>query len=305
MGIFDIFSSDNADEARDKQVAGLEKGYARAGDALRQGREALTTNYTAGLQPFTQNYDTSYNQYQQGSTAWANALGLNGQSGYDQAVSQFQNSPGYQSALDAANENTYRNASRTGDLRSGKTNVDLSNNAQNLQNQQWNNYTNQLASYSGQGQQGSTSAAGGIGSLYSGLGNQLAANYGNLAGLGYSTETGIGNAEANAALASNAASGNMVNALMNIAGLASSAFGLSDERAKENIELIGETFDGQPLYRFKYKGDPGGQTHIGPMAQEVEQKTPDAVQEKDGLKYVDYGRATNYAADLAKLLEVA
>lgn len=65
---------------------------------------------------------------------------------------------------------------------------------------------------------------------------------------------------------------------------------LSDERAKENIESVGKTHDGQIIYKFNYKGHP--QTHIGLLAQEVEKKNPDAVQEKNGLKYVDYDAAT-------------
>lgn len=315
MGLFDIFNSGNADEAKDKQIAGLQKGYDQASGFLGQGRDALTTNYAAGLEPYQQNYDLYSNQSQQGVTALGNLLGLNGQSGYDQAVSQFQTSPGYEAAVSEGTENVLRNQARTGDLRSGKTNVDLQNVAQNLQNKEWNNYTTNLQSYANSGQQGAQGAASGIGSLYSGLGNQLNSSYGNQANLAYSTQTGMGNAEANAALASNAASGNFVNALMNIAGLGANAAGqaggmaslmaLSDERAKDDIEQIGETFDGQPLYRFTYKDDPSGKKHIGPMAQEVETRTPDAVREFGGLKHVDYGKATDFAAGLAKMMEAA
>lgn len=69
---------------------------------------------------------------------------------------------------------------------------------------------------------------------------------------------------------------------------------LSDRRAKEDIQLIGKALDGQKIYRFRYKGDP--RTHIGFLAQEVEKKHPDAVGERDGIKYVDYRRATEDAA---------
>lgn len=305
MGIFDIFNSDNADEARDKQVAGINAGYNRAADALGQGRTALTTNYTAGLLPFQQNYDLSYTNAKAGTGALSDALGINGAEGSARATASFQNSPGYTAAVEAGTENSLRNRSRTGDLRSGATNIDLQNVAQNAQNQQWQQYIQNLLPFTQMGQQGAQGAASGIGTLYSGLGNQLNANYGSLGQLGWQKETGIGNADANAALASNAASGNMVSALMNIAGLASSAFGLSDERAKDDIELIGETFDGQPLYRFKYKGDPSGKMHIGPMAQEVETVMPEAVADIGGLKHVNYGKATDFAAGLAKMMEAA
>ncbi len=68
---------------------------------------------------------------------------------------------------------------------------------------------------------------------------------------------------------------------------------LSDEKAKENIEPVGETYDGQKIYRYNYKGDPRPQ--IGLIAQEVERAIPEAVSEDDGYKTVDYGAATEGA----------
>lgn len=79
----------------------------------------------------------------------------------------------------------------------------------------------------------------------------------------------------------------------------SSGFGisLSDERAKEDIQQVGELVDGQPVYRFTYKDDPDATVHIGLMAQDVEDVHPEAVHElPGGLKGVDYGQATKDAA---------
>jgi len=45
-----------------------------------------------------------------------------------------------------------------------------------------------------------------------------------------------------------------------------------------------------PIYSFKYKGDEKAQTHIGPMAQDVEKSHPEAVKNIGGLKHVDFGR---------------
>jgi hypothetical protein len=67
---------------------------------------------------------------------------------------------------------------------------------------------------------------------------------------------------------------------------------LSDERAKEDIAPIGILNDGSNVYRFKYKGDPARRTHIGLLAQEIEETTPEAVHEIGGLKLVDYDKAT-------------
>lgn len=68
--------------------------------------------------------------------------------------------------------------------------------------------------------------------------------------------------------------------------------GLSDRRAKKDIHLIGELFDGTPVYRFRYKADPTNAVHVGLMAQDVEQTTPDAVIEHEGVKFVNYDMAT-------------
>jgi hypothetical protein len=69
---------------------------------------------------------------------------------------------------------------------------------------------------------------------------------------------------------------------------------LSDRRAKENREVVGKLFDGQPIYRYNFKGQP--RTEIGLIAQNVERRNPEAVSEFGGLKMVDYGSATEDAA---------
>lgn len=64
----------------------------------------------------------------------------------------------------------------------------------------------------------------------------------------------------------------------------------SDERLKENIVPVGETYDGQTLHLYNYKGDSTPQ--VGLIAQEVERVHPDAVVEHpSGYKMVDYGKA--------------
>ncbi len=71
------------------------------------------------------------------------------------------------------------------------------------------------------------------------------------------------------------------------------SFGLfSDERVKHDIKPVGKTFDGMPIYTFKYNGDESGRTHMGLMAQDVEQEKPGAVGSFQGVKTVDYDKAT-------------
>ena len=76
-----------------------------------------------------------------------------------------------------------------------------------------------------------------------------------------------------------------------------------DVRLKEDIAPVGELYDGQPVFSYKYKGDPT--PRIGLVAQEVEKVRPDAVTEIGGYKAVDYGRATEYASKLSRFLEAA
>lgn len=68
----------------------------------------------------------------------------------------------------------------------------------------------------------------------------------------------------------------------------------SDRRLKEGVEPIGETFDGQKIVKFRYKGDPT--TRIGLIAQDVEKNHPDAVGLAGGYRTVDYDEATRDAA---------
>lgn len=73
---------------------------------------------------------------------------------------------------------------------------------------------------------------------------------------------------------------------------------LSDERAKDNIERVGKLDDGQPVFRYNYKGSPV--TQIGLLAQRVAETEPDAVGDMGmGMLGVDYRRATDRAARMA------
>ena len=69
----------------------------------------------------------------------------------------------------------------------------------------------------------------------------------------------------------------------------------SDERLKDDIAPIGETYDGQKIIKFRYKGSP--HTQIGLSAQNVEKHHPNAVGLAGGYKTVDYDAATKHAAE--------
>ena len=91
----------------------------------------------------------------------------------------------------------------------------------------------------------------------------------------------------------------------------------SDRRLKDGVdsdeggsepEIIGETFDGQKIYRYRLHNPVTGELEppqIGLMADEAEKVHPDAVGENRGFKTLDYRRATDEAADIAKGLGAA
>lgn len=111
-----------------------------------------------------------------------------------------------------------------------------------------------------------------------------ASTLGNLAGAGTQYQEGTNNTQTQTK-----AQPGIGNTIMNAAGMALKAYMASDERVKEDIIPIGESFDGQPIYEFNYKGDP--RRTIGLLAQDVEERAPEAVTEVDGVKMVDYDRA--------------
>lgn len=317
MGIFDIFTNKNAQDAANAQIAGINSGLQSATGAINQGSQDLTTNYTAALQPFLQNYATG----SAGQTQYANALGLNGgPAGAQAAASAYASNPAFQFQLNQGNQNVLRNSAQTGTTASGATLDALQQQGQGLANSTYQQYVQNLQPFLGQ----ANAAASGIGSTYTGLGNALNSNQGNLANLNWNAATGIGNANANADLANNAADKNIWGAISGVGGLlGGSGVGnaipggsggsgsgginmqaltamLSDARWKEDIKPVGELHDGQPVYSYRYVFDDPAMTRIGLMAQDVEKTNPDAVIDVDGVKMVDYGRATSYAAELAR-----
>lgn len=81
--------------------------------------------------------------------------------------------------------------------------------------------------------------------------------------------------------------GGMVNAAGGASGIAAA---MSDKRVKKDIQRIGETSKGFPLYLFRYLWDSANESpRIGVMAQDVEQTMPEAVITRpDGVKTVNY-----------------
>lgn len=207
MGIFDIFNTKDQDQAAKDQENALYKANSAGQGNLTQGLNLATGSYTAGIQPFLDNLATT----QPGQTAYADATGVNGAAGNDRATASFRTGPGYQFAVDQGSQNVMRNKAATGQLASGGTNIDLQNLGQGMADQQWQNYVKNLLPFVG----ASTANAGGVLTGDAALAGTQNANKTTSANMAYGTETGVGNAKANADLAGLTASANGINAIQN------------------------------------------------------------------------------------------
>ncbi len=78
----------------------------------------------------------------------------------------------------------------------------------------------------------------------------------------------------------------IMSSLGQAAGAAGTLAMLSDRRLKTDIKKVGITDSGLTVYTYKYKGD--DITHMGVMAQDVEEVFPEAVVEINGFKAVHY-----------------
>jgi hypothetical protein len=218
MGLFDFFSAAPAQNAAQAQIAGINAGYGQLSDLYGQGNQTLASNYGQGLAPVQQNVGTA-NQGTQQLLALL-GLGPGGSQGQQQALA---NTPGYQFQLDQGTQNALRNQAATGQLGSGATDLALQNVGQGLANTTYNQAVQNLQPFLGYGTQAAGQQLQGFGALGNAI-NQNVTTQGNAA---YGAQTGIGNANANAALAPYQASGNLWNLVGNLAGSAAKAYGAS------------------------------------------------------------------------------
>jgi hypothetical protein len=200
MGIFDIFGTQDQQNAANAQNAGIQTGLSSLTGNVNNGSNALQTNYANALAPFTQNYGTASG----GQNQLASLLGI-GPQGSAGIQSTLQNLPGYQFTLDQGTQNVLRNQAATGQLNSGATDVALQNYGQGTASQNYNNYVSQLQPFLG----AANSAASGVAGVNTGLGNALNANDVLLGNANYGANTSMGNNTANADLAGLTASGNL------------------------------------------------------------------------------------------------
>lgn len=215
----------------------------------------------------------------------------------------LNNNPMFQAAIDNSNRAIAARAAAGGKVNAGGTTNQLFQNYLAQGNDFINSQYNRLAPIVSLGNNNTMTQAGNtidlgnnIANIFGNQGNirssgimgmqnikNQAVQSGTNAIMGGLYGGGFGSGGAGGAAGAGGAGGGS-SALMS--GLMSGLMMLCDERTKENIEHVGETDDGIPLYKFNYVGDK--QVVIGPMAQEVEQFKPWAVvTDRTGIKMVD------------------
>ncbi len=217
MGLFDIFSNKNAQDAANARIAGINQGYTQATGAVQ-----------SGLNNANQYYNQAYGawaplagQGAAGANAYADALGLNGPEGNARAQAAFQNNPGFQTQLQTGIDAIDRGAAARGMTQSGNTLAAEQAYGNNLANQNWSNY---LAAYNPLLSQ-QTAAAQGQSGVLTGQGNVNYLGGTQLGQYGWQQATGIGDAQAAADLAKNQASANLWGVLLGGAKLGSNLLG--------------------------------------------------------------------------------
>jgi len=275
--------------------SGVEKG--------RAGYNAASGQYAAGKEEGL-GYLQPYADVGGGALSPLSAL-LTGRS-YDQETgeftqlspeerfSSFEASPGYQFRLDEGlkavqNAQSARGKSGLG----GGALKELTQYGQGLASSEYGNYINNLMGLSNIGQ----SAAG--------QSSNLAYN---TAGRLGSSEIGSGNLAMQGRIARGSNQADVFNTLGGLSGggggagagaagaggaggFASLFAAMSDKNLKENIEEVGKSESGIPIYHFDYKDKSLGEfRYEGVMAQDLLELKPEAVSEKDGYLMVDYSK---------------
>lgn len=213
----DLFTNDNEEEAARQKAAGLQAGRTAAFDALDTGYNTASGLYDQARVPFADLYAKGSKGYD----TYLDATGANGAEGIARAGELYKLMPGYSAGQTTGLDLLERRAAARGDLGGGNTSADTIRFASDYDAGKYKDF---LTALSGNAGVASTAAAG-QGGLF-GSQASLAGNVGSeKAKYGYGTETGIGNANAEATMANEKASSNFWGALMGGANLGLKAFG--------------------------------------------------------------------------------
>lgn len=205
MGLFSLFSNDDAEKAASQRNAGLQQGYDALSTNFGQGRDAIN----AGAATAQGYYAPLLAKYGQGSNAYGDASGANGAAGYDRARANFQTNPGYQFQMDQGQQALNRSHAAAGNLNSGNADADTLKFSQGLANQSYGSYLSGLQPYLG----GEAGAVGGAANIATGQGGALNQSYMGQGAAANANYTGQGASNAAATMNNYNVGANQLNAL--------------------------------------------------------------------------------------------
>lgn len=210
MGFFDLitdpFTSDNEEEAARQKQAGLRAGQTSANTALDAGYTTASGLYDQARVPFSDLYAKGSKGYD----TFLDATGVNGADGIGRAGDLYRSLPGYSAGRDMGIDDLERRASARGNLGGGNLSADTIKFASDYDSTKYKDFLSSLSGNAGV----ATGAAAGRGQFYGQQGNLAAGVGAKKADYGYKTETGIGNADAEATMAAENSSSNFWSALM-------------------------------------------------------------------------------------------
>jgi len=206
MGIFSLFSDDDAKKAAADQTAAIQQGIAQGNSALTAGQTTTDQLYGQAGVPFT-NLSAKLSP---ALGSYIDAIGGNGQAGIDRATTAFKSMPGYQGGLTTGIDQVNRTAAARGDVGGGNTSADEIKFASDYDAGKYGNYVSNLAPVLG----GTTSAAAGQAGVLTSQARTDANYAGTKANLAYTGNSQIGQAQAQADLAPYQASQNFWGALL-------------------------------------------------------------------------------------------
>src|SRR6516162_1025458 len=244
-----MFGGGYEKEAAQKDIAAAQAYQGQAMPALQQAYQTGQTNLGQAVGAYNPLVNLGA-QYSQAAPTLMGALGIGTPQQVSAAGSAFSNEPGYQFALQQAQQAAERGAAAGGMTASGNLIDAEQRNAINLQNQQYQNWVNNLK---GVGQMG-------IGATQAGAAGQ-ATGYTNLANLaqayGENQANVYGNVEGATIGANNLAAQGQAAGAKNLlgAGLQLATLGLTAPTGGLSNTLFGKAFSG---LSNKFGGDGGG-----------------------------------------------
>jgi len=220
MGLFSIFSNDDAEQAARDRNAGLQQGYNALSDLYGQGRTALQQGYDKA----SSYYAPLVASTTAGANAYGDVSGANGTEGLQRAMDTFKNSGQYGIygfGLDQGLQALNRTHAAAGNLSSGNADTDTLKYATGLAGQAYNSYLQGLQPYLG----ANSNAIAGASNAATGLGTALNQSYQGQGAAANANYTGQGASNAAADMNQYNVSQNMWNGIGKAVNLGASLFG--------------------------------------------------------------------------------